>query len=100
MNMSEIKNIKHPFLKYVLFLFLSTIIITGCEKDEAYSDSIYRQYMRTFIGEISDYARELDTDFIIIPQNGTELLTHNGEPNGIIYAAYANAIDAYEYFEE
>ena len=42
----------------------------------------YRQEMRNFIIDLSEYAKSYDSHFLIIPQNGQELMTDNGEGNG------------------
>jgi len=34
------------------------------------------------------------------PQNGEELFTHGGTPDGELARAYLDLIDAYEYFED
>ncbi len=58
------------------------------------SESIdYRQKMRDFVISIADYARERIPEFIVIPQNGVELITLNGEPDGEIANDYVDAID-------
>ncbi|MFQ6105260.1 MAG: endo alpha-1,4 polygalactosaminidase [Candidatus Glassbacteria bacterium] len=49
--------------------------------------------MRDFVGEIGDYARSFDPSFIIIPQNGQELITGNGEEDGSPVISYLDAID-------
>jgi len=53
----------------------------------------YKQDMRDFIKNISSYAKNKKKDFIIIPQNGQELLTENGLANDKISIDYINAID-------
>ncbi|HUY00652.1 MAG TPA: hypothetical protein VMV49_13920, partial [Candidatus Deferrimicrobium sp.] len=53
----------------------------------------FKQDMRNFVQEISAYAKAIDADFLIIPQNGQELLTANGTENGIPDANYTAAID-------
>lgn len=53
----------------------------------------YRQDMRDFVIAISAYARANDHDFIVIPQNGHELLTEDGEADGNPATAYISAID-------
>jgi cysteinyl-tRNA synthetase len=45
------------------------ILLAGCIKKED-----YRQKMRDFVIGISSYAKEMKPDFLIIPQNGHELL--------------------------
>ncbi|MEA3392800.1 MAG: endo alpha-1,4 polygalactosaminidase [Candidatus Marinimicrobia bacterium] len=50
--------------------------------------------MRDFVRELSAYSKNVDSTFIIIPQNGQELITDNGEGDGIPQTSYLNAIDA------
>jgi cysteinyl-tRNA synthetase len=56
-------------------------------------DPIYRQYMREFVQGIGAYARGMDPSFIVIPQNGQELLTLDGEAGGAPAVDYVAAID-------
>jgi cysteinyl-tRNA synthetase, unknown class len=74
----------------VLF-FLSSLFLSGCDKD---IDPIYRQRMREFVIGISNYAKAINPDFLIIPQNGIELVTENGEADGPPASVYLDAIDA------
>ncbi|MCK4645879.1 MAG: endo alpha-1,4 polygalactosaminidase [Candidatus Aminicenantes bacterium] len=64
---------------------------TGDEPNGVVSD--YRQDMRAFVQGISAYAKDIQANFVIIPQNGHELLTENGEETGIHAAEYLEAID-------
>jgi cysteinyl-tRNA synthetase, unknown class len=52
----------------------------------------FRQEMRNFVQEISAYARVTDTDFIVIPQNGIELVTDDGLSGGTADTTYLAAI--------
>jgi cysteinyl-tRNA synthetase len=52
-----------------------------------------KQEMRLFVQSISAYARGIDPDFAIIPQNGQELLTQEGEETGTAAVAYIAAIN-------
>lgn len=52
----------------------------------------YRQEMRDFVQGISAYARTTNPYFIIIPQNGIELVTDTGDTTGTPVSAYINAI--------
>jgi cysteinyl-tRNA synthetase len=63
--------------------------------------------MRTFVISISEYAKSLNPNFAIIPQNGIELVTLDGEWNGPLASDYLEAIDAhgqedlfYGYYED
>lgn len=53
----------------------------------------FRQDMRAFVQAISEKARTTDADFIVIPQNGPELLSLNGESDGPVAGDYMAAID-------
>jgi len=70
-------------------LFILTL--SSCAPDSA--DRDYRQDMRDFVVRIAEQARAADADFIVIPQNGQELLTENGEPDGPVAADYVQAVD-------
>jgi len=52
-----------------------------------------KQQMRDFVIGISTYSKGIKPDFYVIPQNGIELVTDNGESNGNPSTAYLNAID-------
>ena len=54
----------------------------------------YREEMRKFVIGISQYAKAQNSQFAIIPQNGIELITTNGESDGTLATNYVNAIDA------
>ncbi|WP_207513809.1 endo alpha-1,4 polygalactosaminidase [Longitalea luteola] len=49
--------------------------------------------MRTFIEDISAYARQQKPGFLIVPQDGLPLLTNTGDTTGLPDTAYLNAID-------
>ena len=53
----------------------------------------YRQEMQNFVIGISQYAKAQNSQFAIIPQNGIELISSNGESDGTLVQAYLNAID-------
>lgn len=80
---------------YKIFGFALIIFIFGCVESNEDEDSgrDYRQNMRDFVRGISNYARGIKSDFIIIPQNGHELLIHNGEPSGSLMVVYISALD-------
>jgi cysteinyl-tRNA synthetase len=82
---------KHLILKSLCSFFV--VVAINCIKhgDEEAQD--YREDMRTFVQGISSYAKSYGGSFIIIPQNGHELLTETGESDGVIASAYTGAID-------
>jgi cysteinyl-tRNA synthetase len=53
----------------------------------------FRQDMRDLVRSISSYAKGIKSNFIIIPQNGQELLTENGEDTGTPALEYIYSID-------
>ncbi len=53
----------------------------------------YPQYMRDFVQDISAYAKAQVPGFLVVPQNGQELLTLDLEPDGAVAQAYVAAID-------
>jgi len=53
----------------------------------------YRQDMRNFVQRISSYAKGFVPNFLIIPQNGGELLTKDSEENGLPSEEYIAALD-------
>ena len=79
----------------IIILAILTIFISSCKENstEPDADRDYRKDMRDFVQNISAYAKGIKTNFIIIPQNGHNLLTLNGEKNGELAQPYLNAID-------
>lgn len=78
-------------------LSVCSSIMFACQGDDP-ADSIsnldFRQEMRFFVQGISEYTRQQKPGFLIIPQNGVELITLNGESSGILSIDYLEAIDA------
>jgi len=54
----------------------------------------YKQEMRNFVQGISSYSKNIHPGFIIIPQNGQEIVTNNGLANGMLSLNYINSVDA------
>lgn len=88
-------------MKKLLLIILTTIMIIilslySCTteiKDNSTINVNYKQEMRNFVKNISSYAKSLNQNFIIIPQNGVELITSTGEQSGEIDYEYLNAIN-------
>lgn len=76
----------------VILLILS-LFLSSCFK-EKHSDEAGHK-MQNFVINISNYARGIDPDFIIIPQNGVELAYNNLEPAEGLNEEYLNAIDGF-----
>ena len=59
---------------------LSLLFLSACGKnDNDPKPGIHRQDMRDFVIGISQYAKAKTPGFAVIPQNGIELITANGE---------------------
>ncbi len=78
-------------------MFLFVLLLTACDKNgvnHPQSGKIdYRQEMRNFVQKISQYGKTENRNFIVIPQNGQELVTQNGESGGSPIMDYIAAID-------
>jgi cysteinyl-tRNA synthetase len=84
-------------MKTTILLFVSVLIFSSCNKDyEDVTDNqtAPKQKMRDFVIGISQYAKAIHPNFVIIPQNGIELVSSNGAVSGPPDEAYLNAIDA------
>jgi cysteinyl-tRNA synthetase len=88
-NMTIMKNIS-SLLIYALIMLASA----SCNKEDDI-DPVYRQRMRDFVTGISQYARSHQSGFIVIPQNGIEIITDDGESNGPLNNSYMQAIDGH-----
>ena len=76
-------------------ILCTAIVLSSCSNDDeiTHAGVDYRKEMRNFVIDISNYAKSNSPGFIIIPQNGIELVTNSGEPDGQPNNDYLNAID-------
>lgn len=81
--------------KFALLFFAFAVL--SCNSDGENSGNSenrdFRQDMRDFVIGISQKAKGVKPNFAVIPQNGIELVTENGEENGAVSQSYLNAID-------
>lgn len=63
---------KFSQIKIIILL----LILISCKKD---NDIDYREEMRNFVISISRYAKNINPNFIIVPQNGQELILDDAE---------------------
>jgi len=80
----------------LLLIILFSAIIFSCGKEDEEDESIhntYKQHMRNFVENISQYAKSYNSNFLIIPQNGQELVTTDGNEDGPAESNYLGAID-------
>ena len=78
------------------YLFLATAGLFACggdSGDDATSGE-YKQLMREFVIGISTYSKAADADFIVVPQNGIELVSNDGDDPATGSPGYLDAIDA------
>jgi len=87
-------------LTLLIFLICLMLPLPGCTGEGGSSAPDYRREMRDFVQRISGYAKGINTAFVVIAQNGQELITANGESDGSLDVPYVSAIDAFEYFED
>lgn len=73
---------------------LFVIVLFYCSPDSIEPEIDYRQEMRDFVIEIAEFTRDQDSDFIIIPQNGHELLSLDSTHSGSVARDYLNVINA------
>ncbi len=83
----------------LLYLFNFLIFISCSTKDNTSSvvsptTASYKQRMRDLVIGISRYTKTINPAFVVIPQNGVQLLTTDGAIGSPLATAYLNAIDA------
>ncbi len=74
-------------------IIAAMVLLLACNKDPDLKNVDFRQEMRNFVSAISRYARQSNPSFLIIPQNGIELTTLNGEADAPPASLYLNDID-------
>ncbi len=79
----------------IVLVFLVLAILSGCQGVSRNNNGEidYRKEMRAFVESIAEYARSKEPNFIIIPQNGAELVSSTGEANGPADMNYLAAIN-------
>jgi cysteinyl-tRNA synthetase len=71
------------------------LALSACSEGDDETENVtneYKQKMREFVQAVSQYGRSAKNNFIIIPQNGQELVTSDGEENGQVSIPYLHAI--------
>jgi cysteinyl-tRNA synthetase len=88
---------KSNFLSILGALLATSLLIVSCGEEEnspSINEVNFRQEMRNFVMELSSYSKGIKPGFLIIPQNGQELITDNGELDGVVQKEYLKTIDA------
>lgn len=78
-------------MKKVFYLFCVFALAFGCAKEKRSEKASLK--MQEFVINISNYAKGINPNFIIIPQNGLELAFNNIEPSEGLNTSYLSAID-------
>jgi len=71
---------------------LIALATMSCKTD--IPDLDFRQEMRNFVIDLSTYSRQYNGSFIVIPQNGQELITKSGDIDSELQTNYIQAINA------
>lgn len=79
---------KNQYVKMCGLLLLTVLLTASCNRPEVTPCDDYRQAMRDFVVRISETARSQHPDFIVIPQNGIELVTVGEDANAEDYRYY------------
>ena len=77
-------------------LLLPLLLLGGCRPETpspAERPRDYRADMRDLVVRIGAYARQRKPGFLVVPQNGLQLLTEDGDPGGRVAARYVEAVD-------
>lgn len=79
----------------IIGAILTLSLLISCSNDDSGPklDIDPRQEMRDFVIGISEYAKDINPNFVVIPQNGQELVSDNGEEDGNPVLGYLSAID-------
>lgn len=72
-------------------IVVTSILLFACSKEKKSEKAGAK--MQDFVVSISEYARTFDSDFIVIPQNGTELAYNNLSSDEGLNSNYLSAID-------
>lgn len=91
--MGRILKLQGLGMRMLAVVSILTVNLISCKPDDISVETDYRLEMRNFVIGLSDYAKNKHSGFLILPQNGQELITHNGESNGILHLKYVQSID-------
>jgi cysteinyl-tRNA synthetase, unknown class len=78
-------------MRRFIYIISIPLLFSSCFKEKR--SNAAAEKMQDFVVSISKYAKSIDNDFIIIPQNGAELVYNYTDPNEGLNGLYMNAID-------
>lgn len=77
-----------------MIVLIAMVSFDSFEQEDSEKESTKAgRKMQDFVINLSKYARKFDPTFIVIPQNGSELVFQNVQPNKPYCKDYLNAID-------
>ncbi|MFK7923022.1 MAG: endo alpha-1,4 polygalactosaminidase [Bacteroidia bacterium] len=80
-------------MKNLLYFLPLALGLLACDKTTPLPERDFAEDMRLFVQSISSNAKAQNPNFLVIPQNGQELVTTNLEGDGPLATAYLDAID-------
>ena len=84
-------------MKFTLVTIFALLLVSCNGNDDIRAEDEngrnFKQDMRNYVIGISQAAKAVNPDFAVIPQNGIELVTTNGEDDGSPSSTYLAAID-------
>lgn len=80
-------------MRKFFYFSLILMLLFSCKRDPVPKGLDLRTEMRLFVERIATAARFLDPGFIVIPQNGAELLVEGMDPSSAAATDYLAAID-------
>lgn len=86
---------KQLHIASILSLCMLIILAVACKRSKVQACDDYRQAMRNFVIRISETAKAKDANFIVIPQNGIELVTLGDDAQADLATSYLAAIDGH-----
>jgi cysteinyl-tRNA synthetase, unknown class len=90
-NIKERNSIRTRLMRKLVLIISSALLFSSCFKEKR--SNAAAEKMQDFVIKISSYAKGIDNDFLIIPQNGLELVYNYTDPNEGLNEFYMNAID-------
>lgn len=84
-------------MKSIIWFLIGVLMLNSCssgDDKDTVGNPEAKQQMRDFVIGISQYAKTINPKFNIIPQNGIELVSKDGENTSEGNVEYLNAIDA------
>ena len=81
--------------RLAIYIFI-VVLFSNCRDENPnppFEDSFYRIEMRQFVIRLSEYSKAIKSTFVIIPQNGVELISKTGIASSGANSEYLNAID-------